>query len=45
MLKLLYTTKDKTKKDELVNVINRGLKDWKEETSKMSKDEKNWKAR
>ena len=40
MLKLLYTTKDKTKNNELVNVINSGLKDLKKEISKMSKDEK-----
>ena len=39
MLKLLYTTKDKTK-NELVNVINSGLKDLKKEISKISKDEK-----
>ena len=36
MLKLLYTTKEKAKNNELVNVINSGLK----EISKMSKDEK-----
>ena len=40
MLKLLYTTKDKTKNNELVNVINSGLKHLKKEISKMSKDEK-----
>ena len=36
MLKLLYTTKEKAKNNELVNVINSGLK----EIIKMSKDEK-----
>ena len=36
MLKLLYTTKEKAKSNELVNVINSGLK----EIIKMSKDEK-----
>ena len=39
----LYTTKDKTKNDELVNVINIGLKDLKEEIEKMSKSEKEMK--
>ena len=40
LLKDLYTTKDKTKNDELVNVINIGLKGLKEEIEKMSKAEK-----
>ena len=40
MLKLLYTTKDKTENNKLVNAINSGLEDLKKEISKMSKDEK-----
>ena len=40
LLKDLYTTKDKTKNDELVNVINIRLKGLKEEIEKMSKAEK-----
>ena len=40
MLKLLYTTKDKTENNKLVNAINSGLADLKKEISKMSKDEK-----
>ena len=40
LLKDLYTTKDKTKNDELVNVINIRLKALKEEIEKMSKAEK-----
>ena len=40
MLKLLHTTKDKTKNNELVSVVNSGLKELKEEIKKMSEDEK-----
>ena len=40
LFKYLYTTKDKTKNDELVNVINIRLKGLKEEIEKMSKAEK-----
>ena len=40
LLKDLYTTRDKTKNDELVNVINIRLKVLKEEIEKMSKAEK-----
>ena len=40
MLMLLNKTNDKTKNNELVNVINSGLEDLKEEINKMSKDEK-----
>ena len=40
MLKLLHTTKNKTKNNELVSVINSGLKELKEEIKKMSEDEK-----
>ena len=40
LLKDLYTTKDKTKNDRLVNVINIRLKGLKEKTEKMSKAEK-----
>ena len=43
LFKYLYATKDKTKNDELVNVINIGLKDLKEEIEKMSKSEKEMK--
>ena len=39
-LKDLYTTKDKTKNDKLVNVINIRLEGLKEEIEKMSKAEK-----
>ena len=39
MLMLLNKTKDKTKNNELVSVINSGLKDLKEELKKMSKTE------
>ena len=39
MLMLLNTTKDKTKNNELVNMINNGLEDLKEEIKKMSKEE------
>ena len=40
MLRLLYTTKEKTKNKELVNGINSRLKDWKKEINKMSQDER-----
>ena len=40
MLKLLYTTRDKTKNDELVNAINSGIKDVKEDIEVMSEVEK-----
>ena len=40
MLKLLHTTKDKTKNNELKSVINSGLKELKEEIKKMFEDEK-----
>ena len=36
MFKLLYTTNDKTKNNELVSTINSGLKDLKEEIKNMS---------
>ena len=36
MFMYLNKTKDKTKNNELVNVINSGLKDLKEEIKKMS---------
>ena len=36
---LLNTTKDKTKNNELVNMINSGLEDLKEEIKNMSKEE------
>ena len=39
MLTLLNKTKDKTKNNELVSVINSGLKDLKEEIKKMSEAE------
>ena len=39
MLMYLNKTKDKTKNNELVNVINSGLKDLKEEIKKMSEAE------
>ena len=39
MLMLLNTTKDKTKNNELVNMINSGLEDLKEEIKNMSKKE------
>ena len=39
MLMLLNTTKDKTKNNELVNMINSGLEDLKEEIKNMSKEE------
>ena len=40
MVTLLSKTKDKTKNNELVSVINSGLKDLKEEIKKMSEAEK-----
>ena len=40
MFMYLNKTKDKTKNNELVNVINSGLKDLKEEIKKMSEAEK-----
>ena len=40
MLVLLNKTKDKTKNNEFVSVINSGLKDLKEEIKKMSEAEK-----
>ena len=39
MLKYLYQTKDRKKNTELVNMINSGLKDLKEEIKKMSEVE------
>ena len=39
MLVFLKRTNDKEKKNELVNLINSGLKDLKEEIKKMSKAE------
>ena len=39
MLKNLYQINDKEKKNKLVNVINSGLKDLKEEIKKMSEEE------
>ena len=41
MFKYLYQTNDKEKNNELVNVINSGLKDLKEEIKKMPKEERN----
>ena len=40
MFKYLYQTNDKEKNTELVNMINSGLKDLKEEIKKMSEEEK-----
>ena len=40
MLMLLNKTNDKDKNNELVNMINSGLKDLKEEIKKMSEEEK-----
>ena len=40
MFKLLYRTNDKEKNNELVSMINSGLKDLKEEIEKMSNEEK-----
>ena len=39
VFKYLYQTNDKEKNNELVNVINSGLKDLKEEINKMSEKE------
>ena len=41
MLKNLYQINDKEKKNKLVNVINSGLKDLKEEIKEMSEEEIN----
>ena len=41
MLKILYQIDDKGKKNKLVNVINSGLKDLKEEIKEMSEEEIN----
>ena len=40
MFKLLHKTKDKTKNNELVNVINSGLKDLKKEIEVIPKKER-----
>ena len=40
MLKNLYQINDKEKKNKLVNVINSGLKDLKEEIKKISEEER-----
>ena len=40
MFKYLYQTNDKEKNNELVNMINSGLKDLKGEIKKMPKEEK-----
>ena len=40
MLKYLYQTNDKEKNNELVNMINNGLKDLKETIKNMSKKER-----
>ena len=40
MLKYLYQTNDKEKKNELVNMINSGLKDLKEKIKEMSEEER-----
>ena len=40
MFNYLYWTNDKEKNNELVNVINSGWKDLKEEIKKMSEEEK-----
>ena len=40
MLKVLYNTNDKKKKNDLINVIKSGLRDLKEVIKKMSVDEK-----
>ena len=40
MLKYLYQTNDRKKNNELVSMINSGLKDLKEEINKMSEEEK-----
>ena len=40
MFKYLYQTNDKEKNNELVKVINSGLKDLKEKIKKMSEEER-----
>ena len=40
LAKQFYETKDKKKNNKLVNVVNNGLSDLKDEIEKMSKDEK-----
>ena len=40
MAKSLYKTNDRKKNNELVSVINRGLKDLKKEIKEMSKEER-----
>ena len=40
MFKYLYQTNDKEKNNELVNMINSGLKDLKGEIKKMPREEK-----
>ena len=44
MFKFLYTTKDKTKNDELVNVINSGIQDLKQEIIRCLKKKKTLKS-
>ena len=44
MFRILYTTNDKEKSNELVNVINNGLKDLKEEIKNMPEKEKKLKT-
>ena len=44
LLKNLFKTNDKEKNNELVNVINHGLKNLKEEIKKMSKEENKLKS-
>ena len=44
MFKYLYQTNDKEKNNELVNMINSGLKDLKGEIKKMPKEEKKLKT-
>ena len=39
MYEVLRRTNDKEKNSELVNIFSSGLKDWKEEIKKMSKEE------
>ena len=39
MYKVLYETNDKEKNSKLVNIFNSGLRDLKDETKKMSKEE------
>ena len=40
LAKQFYETKDKKKNNKLVNVVNNGINDLKDEIEKMSKDEK-----